>query len=222
MWRQHKSFKFPHSYVSEARDFSLLQNVQSCSEAHPASYLVRTRSHFLRAWSWPLSASCQSSEWDELYTYPHHGVHSNRFTFSIYYLHICNLLVTSCCPYKRGQHLNCPSLFYEKLNVTHHTRATAVPPCRVYVYGINVSCLITARKMLHATATQCMFALMLRHKRGRLLVGGRQLTVAAFLWSAKHKINDQTRWYLGYTRRSSRSQLNNINYRNLTLALFYG
>jgi hypothetical protein len=57
-------------------------------------------------------------------------------------------------------------------------------------------------------------------QESRLLVGGRQLSAAALLWSVKHTINDQTRWYLGYTPCSSRTQPNNINAKNLPLILF--
>jgi hypothetical protein len=58
-------------------------------------------------------------------------------------------------------------------------------------------------------------------QESRLLVGGRQLRAAALLWSLKHTINDQTRWYLGYTPRSSRTLPNAINTKILSLTLFY-
>jgi hypothetical protein len=83
-----------------------------------------------------------------------------------------------------------------------------------------VGCRCYSDKAPHATAAQCMFALMLHHKRSRLLAGGRQLHAAAFLWSLKHTINDQTRWYLGYTQCSSRIQPNNINNKNRAIILF--
>jgi hypothetical protein len=80
---------------------------------------------------------------------------------------------------------------------------------------------VRAIRELHATVQQSMFALMLHHKRSRLLAGGRQLRAAAFLWSVKRTINDQTRWYPGYTQRSSRTQPNNINNKIGALILFY-
>jgi hypothetical protein len=66
-------------FPAGAGNFSLHHLVQTCSGAHPASYIMCTRGSFpggeaAGTWSWPLtSIQCRGQEWVELYLTPQYA-----------------------------------------------------------------------------------------------------------------------------------------------------